>query len=114
MLAPEYVSGAEFRILRASKGAPKSIDGYGLVVGLDGSGDQTTQTPFTVQSIITMQQMGVTIPVGNEFAVENVAAVDGQTFFAPCSQPGQTLDVTFVSSWGECEKFARWHTVYDP
>ena len=27
--------------------------GYGLVVGLDGSGDQTTQTPFTVQSIIT-------------------------------------------------------------
>ncbi|MBI1770818.1 MAG: flagellar basal body P-ring protein FlgI, partial [Burkholderiales bacterium] len=37
--------------------------GYGLVVGLDGSGDQTTQTPFTVQSIISMmQQLGVTIP----------------------------------------------------
>jgi len=37
--------------------------GYGLVVGLDGSGDQTTQTPFTVQSIVTMlAQMGVTLP----------------------------------------------------
>ena len=37
--------------------------GYGLVVGLDGSGDQTTQTPFTVQSIINMlAQLGTTLP----------------------------------------------------
>ena len=37
--------------------------GYGLVVGLDGTGDQTTQTPFTVQSILSMmQQMGVNLP----------------------------------------------------
>jgi hypothetical protein len=35
--------------------------GYGLVVGLDGSGDQTTQTPFTVQSVVSMlQQLGST------------------------------------------------------
>jgi flagellar P-ring protein precursor FlgI len=35
--------------------------GYGLVVGLDGSGDQTTQTPFTVQSIVNMlSNLGVT------------------------------------------------------
>ncbi|HNU67396.1 MAG TPA: flagellar basal body P-ring protein FlgI, partial [Methylotenera sp.] len=39
--------------------------GYGLVVGLDGTGDQTTQTPFTVQSILSMmQQMGVSLPPG--------------------------------------------------
>ena len=37
--------------------------GYGLVVGLDGSGDQTTQTPFTTQSIINMlAQLGTTLP----------------------------------------------------
>ena len=30
--------------------------GYGLAVGLDGAGDQTTQTPFTVQSVVTMLQ----------------------------------------------------------
>ena len=38
--------------------------GYGLVVGLDGSGDMTTQTPFTVQSIISMLgQMGALSPM---------------------------------------------------
>ena len=37
--------------------------GYGLVVGLDGTGDQTTSTPFTTQSLAAMlQQMGVTVP----------------------------------------------------
>ena len=42
--------------------------GYGLVIGLDGSGDQTTQTPFTVQSLTTMlSQLGITLPpVGRE------------------------------------------------
>ena len=40
--------------------------GYGLVVGLDGSGDQTTQTPFTVQSLRNMiTQFGITVPEGN-------------------------------------------------
>ena len=39
--------------------------GYGLVVGLDGTGDQTTQTPFTVQSIGSMlSQLGINVPPG--------------------------------------------------
>lgn len=77
--------------------------GYGLVVGLDGSGDQTTQTPFTVQSIISMmQQMGVTIPVGTSLQLKNVAAVMVTTSLPPFSQPGQTLDVT-VSSMGNAK-----------
>ena len=72
--------------------------GYGLVVGLDGSGDQTTQTPFTVQSIISMmQQMGVTIPVGTSLQLKNVAAVMVTTSLPPFSQPGQTLDITVSS-----------------
>src|SRR5262245_5513199 len=41
------------------------LTGYGLVVGLDGTGDQSTQAPFTAQSIIAMlQQMGVSLPSG--------------------------------------------------
>lgn len=77
--------------------------GYGLVVGLDGSGDQTTQTPFTVQSIISMmQQMGVTIPVGTSLQLKNVAAVMVTTSLPPFSQPGQTLDIT-VSSMGNAK-----------
>jgi flagellar P-ring protein precursor FlgI len=77
--------------------------GYGLVVGLDGTGDQTTQTPFTVQSIISMmQQMGVNIPTGTSLQLKNVAAVMVTTSLPPFAQPGQTLDVT-VSSMGNAK-----------
>lgn len=77
--------------------------GYGLVVGLDGSGDQTTQTPFTVQSIISMmQQLGVSIPTGTSLQLKNVAAVMVTTSLPAFSQPGQTLDVT-VSSMGNAK-----------
>src|SRR5882672_10825744 len=48
--------------------------GYGLVVGLDGTGDQTTSTPFTTQSLAAMlQQMGVTVPPGTNMQLKNVA-----------------------------------------
>ena len=48
--------------------------GYGLVVGLDGSGDQTTQTPFTVQSLTNMlSQLGVQLPQGTNLQLRNVA-----------------------------------------
>jgi flagellar P-ring protein precursor FlgI len=77
--------------------------GYGLVVGLDGSGDQTTQTPFTVQSIISMmQQMGVSIPVGTSLQLKNVAAVMVTSSLPAFAQPGQTLDIT-VSSMGNAK-----------
>ncbi|MES2072908.1 MAG: flagellar basal body P-ring protein FlgI [Pseudomonadota bacterium] len=77
--------------------------GYGLVVGLDGSGDQTTQTPFTVQSIINMlQQMGVSMPAGTSLQLKNVAAVMVTTSLPAFAQPGQALDVT-VSSMGNAK-----------
>ncbi len=77
--------------------------GYGLVVGLDGSGDQTTQTPFTVQSIASMlQQMGVTLPPGTTLQLKNVAAVVVTTSLPAFAQPGQTLDIT-VSSMGNAK-----------
>lgn len=77
--------------------------GYGLVVGLDGTGDQTTQTPFTTQSLINlMQQLGITLPVGTSLQLKNVAAAIVTTSLPPFAQPGQTLDVT-VSSLGNAK-----------
>ena len=77
--------------------------GYGLVVGLDGSGDQTTQTPFTVQSVVSMlQQMGVNLPQGTSLQLKNVAAVMVTTALPAFAQPGQMLDVT-VSSMGNAK-----------
>nr|WP_199688250.1 flagellar basal body P-ring protein FlgI [Noviherbaspirillum sedimenti] len=77
--------------------------GYGLVVGLDGSGDQTTQTPFTVQSVMSMlQQMGVNLPPASSLQLKNVAAVMVTTSLPAFAQPGQTLDIT-VSSMGNAK-----------
>jgi len=72
--------------------------GYGLVVGLDGTGDQTGQTPFTVQSIISMmQQMGVNLPPNTILQLKNIAAVMVTGSLPPFAQPGQTLDITVSS-----------------
>ena len=49
--------------------------GYGLVVGLDGTGDQTMQAPFTGQSLNNMlSQLGITVPPGTNMQLRNVAA----------------------------------------
>jgi flagellar P-ring protein precursor FlgI len=77
--------------------------GYGLVVGLDGSGDQTTQTPFTVQSILNMlTQLGVNLPPGTNLQLKNVAAVVVTGSLPPFAKPGQAIDVT-VSSIGNAK-----------
>ena len=74
------------------------LAGYGLVVGLNGTGDQTTQTPFTVQSIINMLvQFGVTIPPGTSLQLKNVAAVTVHADLPPFAKPGQNIDVTVAS-----------------
>jgi flagellar P-ring protein precursor FlgI len=77
--------------------------GYGLVVGLDGSGDQTSQTPFTVQSLQNMlQQFGITLPPGTTPQLKNVAAVAVHANLPAFSKVGQTIDVT-VSSIGNAK-----------
>ncbi len=77
--------------------------GYGLVVGLDGSGDQTTQTPFTVQSLTSMlERLGVNLPPGTNLQLKNVAAVMVTTSLPAFAKPGQTLDIT-VSSMGNAK-----------
>ncbi|CAM5194972.1 Flagellar P-ring protein OS=Castellaniella defragrans (strain DSM / CCUG 39792 / 65Phen) OX=1437824 GN=flgI PE=3 SV=1 [Castellaniella denitrificans] len=77
--------------------------GYGLVVGLDGSGDQVRQTPFTQQSLTNMlSQLGVTVPQGTNMQVKNVAAVMVTARLPAFAQPGQSLDVV-VSSMGNAK-----------
>ncbi|HRE55845.1 MAG TPA: flagellar basal body P-ring protein FlgI [Candidatus Competibacter sp.] len=77
--------------------------GYGLVVGLTGTGDQTTQTPFTVKSLKSMlSNLGVTIPPEVNLQLKNVAAVSLQAELPPFAKPGQTIDVT-VSSIGNAK-----------
>ena len=72
--------------------------GYGLVVGLDGTGDQTTQAPFTVQSIVNMlAKFGVTIPSNVNPQLKNVAAVTVTAELPAFAKAGQTLDVTVAS-----------------
>jgi flagellar P-ring protein precursor FlgI len=72
--------------------------GYGLVVGLDGTGDQTTQAPFTIQSIANMlAKFGVTMPAGSNPQLKNVAAVTVTADLPPFSKPGQTIDITVAS-----------------
>ena len=74
--------------------------GYGLVVGLDGTGDQTSQAPFTIQSIKNMLAgFGVTIPPNANPQLKNVAAVTVTADLPAFSKAGQTIDVT-VSSIG--------------
>ncbi len=74
--------------------------GYGLVVGLDGTGDQTSQAPFTIQSIANMlARFGVPIPPGTNPQLKNVAAVTVTADLPPFAKAGQMIDVT-VSSIG--------------
>ena len=88
--------------------------GYGLVVGLDGSGDQTTQTPFTTQSIINMlAQLGTTLPTTQSLQLKNVAAVMVTAILPPFARTGQQIDIT-VSSMGNAKSLRGGTLVMTP
>jgi flagellar P-ring protein FlgI len=79
--------------------------GYGLVVGLDGTGDQTMQTPFTTQSLTNMLgNLGITVNPANagNMQLKNVAAVMVTATLPPFARPGESIDVT-VSSMGNAK-----------
>ena len=83
---------------------PNQLVGYGLVVGLDGTGDLTSQTPFTIQSIRQMlSSLGVTIPdtqgYNNQTWLRNIAAVMVTAELPTSPKPGQRIDIT-VSAMG--------------
>ena len=88
--------------------------GYGLVVGLDGTGDQTTQTPFTTQSIINMlAQLGTTLSTTQSLQLKNVAAVMVTANLPPFARIGQQIDVT-VSSMGNAKSLRGGTLVMTP
>lgn len=77
--------------------------GYGLVVGLDGTGDSTNQAPFTQQSFNSMlKQFGISVPEGQTMSLTNVAAVAVHAELPAFSKPGQAIDIT-VSSIGNSD-----------
>ncbi|OCG05308.1 flagellar basal body P-ring protein FlgI [Gilliamella sp. wkB112] len=80
-----------------------ALVGYGIVVGLDGTGDQTSQTPFTIQSITNMlSQLGITVPTGSNMQLKNVAAVMVTAKLPSFARVGQQMDVV-VSSLGNAK-----------
>jgi flagellar P-ring protein precursor FlgI len=105
MLALNHSARAErIKDLASVQGVrTNQLYGYGLIIGLDGSGDQTTQAPFTSQSLLTMlQQLGITLPAGVNPQLKNVAAVMVTAQLPAFVQPGQNIDVT-VSSIGNAK-----------
>ncbi|MEY4756442.1 MAG: hypothetical protein RJA34_1340 [Pseudomonadota bacterium] len=81
------------------------LTGFGLVVGLDGTGDQTTQMPYTTQGLSNyMKQLGLTLPAAQlaQLQMKNVAAVLVTTQLPAFARPGQTLDIN-VSSLGNAK-----------
>ncbi len=77
--------------------------GYGLVVGLDGSGDKENASPFTMQSLKSMlTQLGIVVPPGVRLRPKNVAAVVVHADLPPFAKNGQKIDVT-VSSVGDAK-----------
>jgi flagellar P-ring protein precursor FlgI len=96
--APRIKEVAAVQGVRANQ-----LIGYGLVVGLDGTGDQSQGAPFTAQSLGSMlQQMGVAVPPGVQLQAKNVAAVVVTASLPPFAQPGQSIDVN-VSSLGNAK-----------
>lgn len=104
LLTATVVQADRIRDLTSVQGVRQnSLIGYGLVVGLDGTGDQTTQTPFTTQTLNNMlSQLGITVPAGTNMQLKNVAAVMVTASLPPFGRQGQTIDVV-VSSMGNAK-----------
>jgi flagellar P-ring protein precursor FlgI len=96
-------AGAQVRVkdvARVQGVRENSLYGYGLVIGLSGTGDRSNSSPFTPQAIANMlQRLGVTVPPLT-LNSKNVAAVMVTAKLPPFIKPGAALDVT-VSSLGD-------------
>lgn len=104
LCAAPYAAAERIKDLASIAGVRSNpLVGYGLVVGLDGSGDQVGQTVFTAQSLKSMlAQFGISLPPGVVPQVKNIAAVSLHAELPPFAKPGQAIDVT-VSSIGNAK-----------
>ena len=106
LLLASSVQAARLKDLASIQGVrPNQLIGYGLVVGLNGTGDQTTQMPFTTQAMSNyLQQMGISLSDANasRLQLKNVATVIITAQLPAFAQPGQFIDVS-VSSMGNAK-----------
>lgn len=98
-LAQAADQGQRIKDLATVQGVrPNQLVGYGLVVGLDGTGDQATQAPYTPLSVqALLDRMGIQVPPGMSIQPKNVAAVTLTATLPAFAKPGQALDVTVAS-----------------
>ncbi|QCI23877.1 flagellar basal body P-ring protein FlgI [Buchnera aphidicola (Macrosiphoniella sanborni)] len=99
-----FVHAEKIRDLTSIQGIrDNQLIGYGLIVGLNGTGDQSTQIPFTNQSLNNMlSQLGISIPKNSRMNLKNVAAVVVTANLPPFSHTGEQIDVV-VSSMGNAK-----------
>jgi len=106
MLAGSSAMAGRIKEIAAIEGVRSNqLTGFGLVIGLDGTGDQTTQMPYTTQGMNNyLQQLGITLPsdVISRLQFKNVAAVLVTAQLPAFARPGQGVDVT-VSSMGNAK-----------
>lgn len=88
------------------------LTGYGLIVGLNGTGDKQG-TEFTIQSLSTMlSKMGITVEP-KDVKVKNIAAVMVSAVLPPFTQPGSKIDV-MVSSIGDATSLQGGTLLFTP
>jgi flagellar P-ring protein precursor FlgI len=99
LAATSFAHGERIKDMAQVQGVrTNQLIGYGLVVGLDGTGDQTSQAPFTIQSLTNMlAQLGVVVPPNVTPQLKNVAAVSVHAVLPAFVKPGQTIDITVNS-----------------
>jgi len=102
----QQASAARIKEVAAIDGVrTNQLTGFGLVTGLDGTGDQTTQMPYTTQGLRNyLEQMGIVLPADklSSLQLKNVAAVVVTAQIPPFARPGQVVDVV-VSSMGNAK-----------
>ncbi len=111
LLAPVVMAERIKDITSISGVRSNQLVGYGLVVGLDGTGDKA---PFTTQTFTNMMsQFGITLPEGTDPKLKNVAAVSVTAELPPFAKPGQRVDVT-VSSLGNAGSLRGGQLLFTP
>ncbi|MFM2036659.1 MAG: hypothetical protein RL459_1924 [Pseudomonadota bacterium] len=106
VLTPTSAQAGRIKEVASVQGVrTNQLTGFGLVVGLDGTGDQTTQMPYTAQGMNNyLQQLGISLPAGqaSQLQFKNVAAVLVTAQLPAFARPGQSVDVN-VSSLGNAK-----------
>jgi flagellar P-ring protein precursor FlgI len=105
LLATSALAGRIKEVAAIEGVRSNQLTGFGLVIGLDGTGDQTTQMPYTTQSMSNyLQQLGITLPADalSRLQLKNVAAVMVTAQLPAFARPGQSVDVN-VSSMGNAK-----------